>query len=117
MQETFHAQNPRSSWLRFHAQTSGASPTAQQPENNVTRVSLQALAAVLGGCQSMHTSGKDEAWALPSEEAALRALRTQQIIAHETGVADTVDPLGGSYFLESLTNQVESRQLRLLSPH
>ncbi|MCH8106781.1 MAG: methylmalonyl-CoA mutase family protein [Chloroflexi bacterium] len=108
MKDTFHAKDPRSSWLRFHAQTSGATLTAQQPDNNVTRVSLQALAAVLGGCQSLHTNGKDEAWALPSEEAALQALRTQQIIAHETGVTDTVDPLGGSYFLESLTNQVEA---------
>ena len=108
MTETFHVQDPRSSTLRFHAQTSGATLTAQQPENNVARVSLQALAAVLGGCQSLHTNGKDEAWALPSEEAALQALRTQQIIAHETGVTDTVDPLGGSYFLESLTNQVEA---------
>ncbi len=107
MQDTFGSRNPRSSWLRFHAQTSGASLTAQQPENNVVRVSLQALAAVLGGCQSLHTNGKDEAWALPSEEAALQALRTQQIIAHETGVTDTVDPMGGSYFLETLTNQVE----------
>ena len=108
MTETFHAQDPRSSWLRFHAQTSGATLTAQQPDNNVARVSLQALAAVLGGCQSLHTNGRDEAWALPSEEAALQALRTQQIIAHETGVTDTVDPLGGSYFLETLTNQVEA---------
>ena len=108
MTETFHVQDPRSSTLRFHAQTSGATLTAQQPENNVARVSLQALAAVLGGCQSLHTNGKDEAWALPSEEAALQALRTQQIIAHETGVTDTVDPLGGSYFLESLTNEVEA---------
>jgi methylmalonyl-CoA mutase N-terminal domain/subunit len=108
MQETFNAKNPRSLWLRFHAQTSGAALTAQQPENNVVRVSLQALAAVLGGCQSLHTNGKDEAWALPSEAAALQALRTQQIIAHETGVTDTVDPLGGSFFLETLTNQVEA---------
>jgi len=108
MQDTFHAQNPRSHTLRFHAQTSGASLTAQQPDNNVVRVSLQALAAVLGGCQSLHTNGKDEAWALPSAEAALQALRTQQIIAHETGVTDTVDPMGGSYFLETLTNQVEA---------
>ena len=107
MAETFKSQNPRSGWLRFHAQTSGASLTAQQPENNVVRVSLQALAAVLGGCQSLHTNGKDEAWALPSEEAALQALRTQQIIAHETGVTDTVDPLGGSYFVETMTNQME----------
>ena len=108
MKETFKAKNPRSTWLRFHAQTSGASLTAQQPENNVARVSLQALAAVLGGCQSLHTNGKDEAWALPSEDAALLALRTQQIIAHETGVTDTVDPLGGSYFVESMTNQIEA---------
>ena len=106
--ETFGAESDRSAWMRFHAQTSGASLTAQQPENNVVRVSLQALAAVLGGCQSLHTNGKDEAWALPSAEAALQALRTQQIIAHETGVVDTVDPLGGSYFVEALTNQVEA---------
>ena len=108
MRDTFHAASDRSCWLRFHAQTSGASLTAQQPENNVARVSLQALAAVLGGCQSLHTNGKDEAWALPSQQAALQALRTQQIIAHETGVTSTVDPLGGSYFLEALTNQVEA---------
>ena len=108
MRETFHAHNPRSAALRFHAQTSGATLTAQQPENNVARVSLQAMAAVLGGCQSLHTNAKDEAWALPSESAALQALRTQQIIAHETGVTDTVDPLGGSYFLETLTNRLEA---------
>jgi methylmalonyl-CoA mutase N-terminal domain/subunit len=107
MRETFGARNPRSQWLRFHAQTSGASLTAQQPYNNVMRVALQAMAAVLGGCQSLHTNARDEAWALPSEEAALQALRTQQIIAYETGVTATVDPLGGSYFLETLTNQVE----------
>ena len=108
MKTTFGAKDPRSHLLRFHAQTSGAALTSQQPENNVMRVSLQALAAVLGGCQSLHTNAKDEAWALPSEEAALLALRTQQIIAHETGVTDTVDPLGGSYFLETLTGQVEA---------
>ena len=107
MRDTYGAKNERACWLRFHAQTSGASLTAQQPENNVVRVGLQALAAVLGGCQSLHTNGKDEAWALPSEQAALQALRTQQIIAHETGVTDTVDPLGGSYYLEALTNRVE----------
>ena len=107
MRETFHAKNPRSWWMRTHAQTAGWSLTAQQPENNVVRVALQALAAVLGGTQSLHTNSMDEAWALPSEDAALLALRTQQIIAHETGIADTVDPLGGSYFLEALTNQVE----------
>ena len=107
MKHTFRARNPRSHWLRFHAQTSGAALTAQQPDNNVMRVSLQALAAVLGGCQSLHTNAKDEAWALPSTETALLALRTQQIIAHESGVTDTVDPLGGSYYLESLTNTIE----------
>ena len=107
MKGTFHAKNPRSWWMRTHAQTAGWTLTAQQPQNNAIRVALQALAAVLGGTQSLHTNATDEAWALPSEEAALLALRTQQIIAHETGVADTVDPLGGSYFLETLTNQVE----------
>ena len=107
MRDTFGATDSRSHKLRFHAQTSGQSLTAQQPDNNVVRVSLQALAAVLGGCQSLHTNSKDEAWALPSEEAALQALRTQQIIAHETGVTDTVDPLGGSYFVEVMTNQLE----------
>ena len=107
MRETFHAKNPRSWWMRTHAQTAGWTLTAQQPENNTVRVALQALAAVLGGTQSLHTNSLDEAWALPSEQAALLALRTQQIIAHETGVTDTVDPLGGSYFLESLTDKVE----------
>ena len=107
MQETFGAKDPRSHQLRFHAQTSGQTLTAQQPENNVVRVSFQAMAAVLGGCQSLHTNGKDEAWALPSEEAALQALRTQQIIAHATGITDTVDPLGGSYFVETMTNNLE----------
>jgi methylmalonyl-CoA mutase N-terminal domain/subunit len=107
MRETFHAANPRSQWLRCHAQTSGAALTAQQPDNNVVRVTLQALAAVLGGCQSLHTNSRDEAWALPSAEAAILALRTQQIIAGETGVTQTVDPLGGSYYLETLTNRVE----------
>jgi len=108
MQDTFGAKDPRSHQLRFHAQTSGQTLTAQQPENNVVRVSFQAMAAVLGGCQSLHTNGKDEAWALPSEEAALQALRTQQIIAHETGITDTVDPLGGSYFLETMTDSLEA---------
>ena len=107
MSETYGASNPRSCWMRFHAQTAGCSLTAQQPENNIIRVAVQALAAVLGGCQSLHTNSMDEAWALPSEQAALLALRTQQIIADESGVADTVDPLGGSYYLETLTRQVE----------
>ena len=108
MQDTFGAKDPKSHQLRFHAQTSGQTLTAQQPENNVVRVSFQAMAAVLGCCQSLHTNGKDEAWALPSEEAALQALRTQQIIAHETGITDTVDPLGGSYFLETMTDTMEA---------
>ena len=107
MQETFHAKDPRSWWMRTHAQTAGWTLTAQQPQNNAVRVALQALAAVLGGTQSLHTNSMDEAWALPSEDAALLALRTQQIIAHETGVTDTVDPLGGSYFIESLTDEME----------
>ena len=108
MRDTFGAKLPRSWWMRTHAQTAGWTLTAQQPENNAVRVALQALAAVLGGTQSLHTNSVDEAWALPSEKAALLALRTQQVIAHETGVADTVDPLGGSYFLEALTNRVEA---------
>jgi methylmalonyl-CoA mutase N-terminal domain/subunit len=107
MRDKYKAKNERSWWMRFHAQTAGCSLTAQQPENNVVRVSLQALAAVLGGCQSLHTNSMDEAWALPSEKAVLLALRTQQIIAEEAGVASTVDPLGGSYYLETLTRQVE----------
>jgi methylmalonyl-CoA mutase N-terminal domain/subunit len=107
MRETFGAKNERSWWMRTHAQTAGCALTAQQPENNVVRVALQAMAAVLGGTNSLHTNGMDEAWALPSEKAALLALRTQQLIAHESGVANTVDPLGGSYFVESLTSQIE----------
>jgi methylmalonyl-CoA mutase N-terminal domain/subunit len=93
--------------LRFHTQTAGCSLTAQQPYNNVVRTAIQALAAVLGGTQSLHTNSLDEAWALPTEFAATIALRTQQIIAHETGIANTVDALGGSYFVETLTNEVE----------
>jgi methylmalonyl-CoA mutase N-terminal domain/subunit len=108
MQRRFGAQDPRSLTLRFHAQTAGSSLTAQQPENNIVRVSIQALAAVLGGCQSLHTNSLDEALALPTEDAALIALRTQQIIAHETGVTNTVDPVAGSYAIESLTSQIES---------
>jgi methylmalonyl-CoA mutase, N-terminal domain len=107
MTERFAAQSPRSCALRFHAQTAGCSLTAQQPYNNVVRTALQALAAVLGGTQSLHTNSLDEAWALPTEFAATLALRTQQIIGYETGVANTADPLGGSYFLETLTNEVE----------
>ena len=107
MVERYGSKNPRSWALRFHTQTAGCSLTAQQPYNNVVRTALQALAAVLGGTQSLHTNSLDEAWALPTEFAATIALRTQQIIAHETGVTNTVDPLGGSYFLEALTNEVE----------
>ncbi len=107
MRETFGAKNPRSWLMRFHCQTAGVSLTAQQPENNLVRVAIQALAAVLGGTQSLHTNSMDEALALPSEHAVTLALRTQQIIAHETGVVNTVDPLGGSYFVEALTDQTE----------
>ncbi len=109
MTERFGAKNPRSWALRFHTQTAGCSLTAQQPYNNVVRTALQALAAVLGGTQSLHTNSLDEAWALPTEFAATLALRTQQIIAHESGVTNTVDPLGGSFFVEALTNEVEQR--------
>ena len=107
MKECFKAKNPRSWWLRFHTQTAGCSLTAQQPENNIVRVTVQALAAVLGGTQSLHTNSMDEAWALPSEKAVRIALRTQQILAHESGVTNTIDPLGGSFFIEHLTNEME----------
>jgi len=109
MKERFGAKNPRSMWMRMHVQTSGVTLTAQQPLNNIVRVTIQALAAVLGGTQSLHTNSFDEALALPSEQAVRVALRTQQIIAHESGVADTVDPLAGSYYLEHLTNEMEKR--------
>jgi methylmalonyl-CoA mutase N-terminal domain/subunit len=109
MRETFGAENPRSWLMRFHAQTAGVSLTAQQPENNVVRVAIQALAAVLGGTQSLHTNSMDEALALPSEHAVTVALRTQQIIAEESGVANTVDPLGGSFFVEAQTNRIEQQ--------
>jgi methylmalonyl-CoA mutase N-terminal domain/subunit len=108
MRERFHARNPRSWMLRFHTQTAGCTLTAQQPENNVVRVALQALAAVLGGTQSLHTNSMDEALALPSAEAAGIALRTQQIIAHESGVANTADPLGGAYAVEAMTDGIEA---------
>ena len=109
MKERYGAKNPRSQMLRFHTQTAGCSLTAQQPENNTVRVALQALAAVLGGTQSLHTNSRDEALALPTEESARLALRTQQIIAYESGVADTIDPLAGSYFVEALTSEIEKR--------
>jgi len=108
MRERFKAKNPRSWWMRFHTQTAGCSLTAQQPENNIVRTAIQALAAVLGGTQSLHTNSMDEALALPSELAVRVALRTQQIIAHESGVVNSVDPLAGSYLVESLTNRLEA---------
>jgi methylmalonyl-CoA mutase N-terminal domain/subunit len=115
MRERFHARDPRSLLLRFHAQTAGSSLTAQQPENNIVRVAIQALGAVLGGCQSLHTNSMDEALALPTEEAALIALRTQQIIAYETGATNTIDPFAGSYAIESVTNEIESQAEQYLA--
>jgi len=109
MRERFHAQDPRSMMLRFHTQTAGSTLTAQQPDNNIVRTAYQALAAVLGGTQSLHTNSKDEALSLPTEEAVRVALRTQQILAYESGVADVVDPLAGSYYVESLTNAIEEK--------
>src|SRR5499433_3626506 len=114
MREHFHARDPRSLMLRFHAQTAGSTLTAQQPEVNVVRTTIQALAAVLGGTQSLHTNAMDEALALPTEDAARLALRTQQVIAYESGVADTVDPLGGAYAIEELTNEIEQRAIDYL---
>jgi len=107
MKERFKAKNPRSWMLRYHVQTAGCSLTAQQPLLNILRTGFEALSAVLGGCQSLHTNSYDEALALPTEEAAQIALRTQQIIAYETGVTDTVDPLAGSYYIENLTEKIE----------
>ena len=117
MREHFKAKDPRSWMLRFHTQTAGSTLTAQQPENNVVRTAIQALSAVLGGTQSLHTNGYDEALALPSEEAARIALRTQQILANESGVAQTVDPLAGSYYVESLTNSIEQAATDYLEAH
>jgi len=114
MKERYHARNSKSMHLRFHVQTSGESLTAQQPDNNIIRVALQALAAVLGGCQSLHTNSKDEALALPTEEAVKIALRTQQIIAYESGVTKTVDPVGGSYSIEYLTGKIEEEVFKYL---
>src|SRR5205814_8865061 len=107
LRETFGARNPKSWLMRFHTQTAGVSLTAQQPLNNIVRTAIEALAGVLGGTQSLHTNSYDEALALPTEEAVRIALRTQQIIAHETGVANTIDPLGGAYFVEALTDELE----------
>lgn len=114
MKERFNAKNPRSMMLRFHVQTAGCTLTAQQPENNIVRVALQALAAVLGGCQSLHTNSFDEALCLPTEKAVRIALRTQQIIAEESGVADVVDPLGGSYYIEWLTDRIEDEAMKYI---
>ncbi|HEU5298318.1 MAG TPA: methylmalonyl-CoA mutase family protein [bacterium] len=114
VRERLRARDPRSWMLRFHTQTAGVALTAQQPDNNVVRVTLQALAAVLGGTQSLHTNAMDEALALPTERSALLALRTQQILAHESGVADTVDPLGGAYAVEAMTDEIERRALALI---
>lgn len=111
MKERFHTKNPRSMWMRMHVQTSGCTLTAQQPLNNITRTTIQALAAVLGGTQSLHTNSFDEALALPSEEAVRVALRTQQIVAHESGATNTIDPVAGSYYLETLTNEMEQKAM------
>ena len=115
MRERFGAKNPRSWLLRTHAQTAGVSLIAQQPLNNVVRTAIQALAAVLGGTQSLHTNSFDETYALPTEEAATLALRTQQIIAEETGVAAVADPLGGSYYVEALTDRIEAEANAILA--
>ncbi len=115
LKEVYGAKNPRSWWLRFHTQTAGCTLTAQQPENNIVRTALQALAGVLGGTQSLHTNSMDETLALPSEKAVKIALRTQQIIAYETGVINTVDPLGGSYFVESLTDKMEEEANKIFA--
>ena len=115
MREKFKAKNPKAWVLRFHTQTAGSTLTAQQPENNIVRTALQAMAAVLGGTQSLHTNSFDEALALPTEEAARIALRTQQIVGYETGVPNTIDPLAGSYYIESLTNEMEKQALAYIS--
>ena len=114
MRERFGATNPKAQALRFHAQTGGSTLTAQQPENNIVRVAIQALSAVAGGAQSIHTNGYDEALALPSERAARIALRTQQLLAHEAGGTDTADPLGGSYYIEALTDELEAKAWELI---
>jgi methylmalonyl-CoA mutase N-terminal domain/subunit len=114
MKEKYNSVNPRAQMMRFHLQTAGSTLTAQQPENNVVRVAIQALAGILGGAQGLHTNSKDEAFGLPTEETAKLALRTQQIIAYESGVTETVDPLGGSYYLESLTDEIEAKAVDTL---
>src|SRR6201982_2532820 len=114
MREKFGAKDPRSWRLRFHTQTAGSTLTAQQPENNIVRTAIQAMAAVLGGTQSLHTNSFDEALSLPTEQAARIALRTQQIIGYESGAPQTIDPLAGSYYVESLTNEIEKRAAEYL---
>ncbi len=114
MKDKFGAKNPKSMQLKFHTQTGGSTLTAQQPDNNIVRVAIQTLAAVLGGTQSLHTNSKDEAMALPTEDSVRVALRTQQIVAHESGVAETVDPLAGSYYVESLTNEIEEKAMEYI---
>ena len=114
MEERFGAENPKSKQLKFHTQTAGSTLTAQQVDNNIVRVAYQALAAVLGGTQSLHTNGKDEALSIPTEESVRTALRTQQILAHESGAADTIDPLGGSYYVESLTDELEEEAFEII---
>jgi methylmalonyl-CoA mutase N-terminal domain/subunit len=115
MRDRFHASNPRAQQLRFHTQTAGSTLAAQQPNNNIVRVAIQAMAAVLGGTQSLHCNGLDEALGLPTQDAARLALRTQQIIASETGVANTVDPVGGSYVIEQLTDRIEQEAEAILA--
>jgi methylmalonyl-CoA mutase N-terminal domain/subunit len=115
MREEFQAKDPESWMLRFHTQTAGSMLTSQQPDNNVVRVTVQALAAVLGGTQSLHTNSRDEALSLPTEESARLALRTQQVLAHESGVADVIDPLGGAPYIEALTDELERRALELMA--
>ncbi|MDK2565071.1 methylmalonyl-CoA mutase family protein [Romboutsia sedimentorum] len=115
MKDKFKATNPKSMSLKFHTQTAGCTLTAQQPENNIVRVAIQTLAAVLGGTQSLHTNSKDEALALPTEDSVMVALRTQQIVAHESGVADSIDPLAGSYLVESLTNKIEEDAMNIIN--
>ncbi|BEP30180.1 acyl-CoA mutase large subunit family protein [Helicovermis profundi] len=115
MKERFNAKNPKSMQLKFHTQTGGSTLTAQQPENNIVRVAIQTLAAVLGGTQSLHTNSKDEALALPSQDSVRTALRTQQIVAHESGVTNTVDPLAGSYYIEAKTNEIEEKAMEYIT--
>jgi len=114
MKERFKAKDPKSMQLKFHTQTAGSTLTAQQPDNNIIRVTIQTLAAVLGGTQSLHTNSRDEALALPTEESVRIALRTQQIVAYESGVTETIDPLAGSYYVESLTNKIEEEAIKYI---